>query len=174
MFVACAELSRDCPHKQKVTEIDMLNKWHLRSFGLAIGLVVSVCWVARVDADAPPGQYTIVNGTVRDTKSKLTWQQNAESPQLSWSAAQTYCQNLALDGGGWRMPSANELMSIVDETRQDPSIDTNAFLGTTQNNFWTSSPNKGKTPTMWTIDFFTGGFSYAFDPATLCRVRCVR
>lgn len=152
----------------------MLKKWYLRSFGLAMGLVVSVCWVAQVDADAPPGQYTIVNGTVRDTKAKLTWQQNAESPELSWSAAQMYCQNLALDGGGWRMPSANELMSIVDETRQDPSIDTNAFLGTTQNNFWTSSPNKGEVPKMWTIDFFTGGFSYAFDPATPCRVRCVK
>lgn len=151
----------------------MLNKWLVRTFGLLIGIVILVIGVARVAADAPAGHYMIGGGTVYDTKSKLTWQQSPSMTTSTWDGAKTYCQNLALNGTGWRVPSANELMSIVDETRDDPAIDPVAFPGTMSTWYWTSSSNKGKTPEVWTVDFSTG-YTNSTDPTYGNLVRCVR
>src|SRR5258708_2399350 len=83
-------------------------------------------------ADAPPGRYTIANGTVYDTKTKLTWEQtpgpNSFYPTLVPS--DQYCPTLMLEGGGWRLPSLTELLTIVDESRSDPAIDPTAFPAT--------------------------------------------
>ncbi|HMY20129.1 MAG TPA: DUF1566 domain-containing protein [Polyangium sp.] len=151
----------------------MLNKWFGRAFGLIIGVVITVMGVARVAADAPDGQYEIAGGTVYDTKSKLTWEQSPSTSTRTWDSAKMYCQNLALGGSGWRLPSAKELMSIVDETRDGPAIDSTAFPGTMPTWYWTSSPNKSKTPDIWNVDFSTG-YMYSTDPTYGNLVRCVR
>src|SRR5438128_5669991 len=95
-----------------------------RSIWVAVAIVGLV---AASRANAPAGRYTIANGTVYDTKTKLTWQQAIVAPPSSWSDAASYCASLALDGTGWRLPSAKELQTIVDESQRSPAIDPTAF-----------------------------------------------
>src|SRR5204863_95459 len=76
-----------------------------RSSWLAFGggaVALAAMW-AR--ADAPPGRYTVMSGTVRDNQTMLTWQQTLDAGTLTWSGASTYCAALGLDGGGFRVPS---------------------------------------------------------------------
>src|SRR5687768_6597817 len=78
------------------------------------------------------------NGTVLDPATGLLWQQTVAPQRFSWQAAKTYCSQLMLDGTGWRLPTFDELFTIVDRTRQ-PAIDMVAFPGTPSKDFWSSS-----------------------------------
>jgi hypothetical protein len=95
--------------------------------------------------------------------------------------ASSYCAQLALDGGGWRLPKVKELATLVDVTAAAPAIDTFAFPGTPgqgsggaiSDSFWTSTPAAGFTTDGLLVDFHDGqigddGAEYPY------RVRCVR
>ena len=72
----------------------------------------------------------IANGdqTVTDLSTGLMWQQDMQT-FMSWVDAIAYCEELTLAGyNDWRLPSINELQSIVDYNRYHPSIDTEYFF----------------------------------------------
>ena len=80
------------------------------------------------------GPYSDNGKTIYDQSTGLTWQQNTgdinndgvitpSGDKVTWSQALTYCEGLILSGkNDWRMPNIRELLSIVDYTRKDPSI----------------------------------------------------
>src|ERR1700683_1138102 len=92
---------------------------------LAAGVVLAGVGLAvrRVAADAPAGRYTIANGTVYDTKTRLTWQQGVSSTVHTWAGGASYCTGNVggLPGTGWRVPSLTELQTIVDDSRSSPA-----------------------------------------------------
>jgi hypothetical protein len=50
----------------------------------------------------------------QDPKTKLIWQNDGNYPKKDWEGAKKYCKNLTLDGiDSWRLPSINELKSIL-------------------------------------------------------------
>lgn len=61
-----------------------------------------------------PMQYTATNGVVTDHVTGLEWQQTSDDTRRNWDEANSYCAVPPLDGGGWRMPSKHELLSLVD------------------------------------------------------------
>ena len=87
-----------------------------------------------------PTRYEVSADSVLDDTTGLTWQHPVDGGQYSWADAKTYCAGL---GGGWRLPSVTELQSIVDDTKQRPSIDETAFPNTPALAFWTSSAYTG-------------------------------
>jgi len=104
------------------------------------------------------------DGTVRDNNgSGLVWQQGFSPGGQTQAASVTYCASLALDGGGWRLPTFAELSSIVDSSRMMPAIDTSFFPGTPSTFFWSSSSPGGTVS-------FTGGGPFSEGG----RARCVR
>jgi hypothetical protein len=134
---------------------------------------VAACLTLLARADAPAGRYTIANGTVYDTKTKLTWQQAVPPTTYVWADAKTYCAGLSLAGTGWRLPTAKELQTIVDESRTNPSIDPTAFPATPSNGFWSSSPLANSSGFAWDVGFSNGA---AGTPEVfyVYNVRCVR
>lgn len=126
-----------------------------------------------VHANAPPGRYTVTSDTVRDTKTQLMWQRVVPAGTYTWQQADAYCATLTLDGPGWRLPSAKELLSVVDRSRRNPAIDVAAFPGAPMGRSWTSSKLAGQAGSAWYVYFDDGGTSPAplAEPA---RVRCVR
>ena len=133
-----------------------------------------------VDGSAPsspapesPERYTVQNGVVYDTRTKLRWQQIPAPNPLEWAAGRDYCAALSLDGNGWRLPSVAELQTLVDETKSDPSIDGVVFPGTPSEYFWTSSPLPRFDAFIWTV-YFGYGLSTFFQVNQTHHVRCVR
>jgi hypothetical protein len=112
------------------------------------------------------------DGTVRDASTGLTWQQAVAPQRLSWQAAKTCCAQLALAGGGWRLPTLEELRSIVDRTRE-PSIDGKVFPDTPAKDFWSSSSGH-ESPDLADGVGFRDGSSFSALPADQYNVRCVR
>jgi hypothetical protein len=120
-------------------------------------------------------RYTTAGGTVYDTKTQLTWQQTVSSTLYPWADAQTYCAGVgtSLGGTGWRLPTIDELQTIVDKSRSNPSIDSTAFPSTPVNRFWSSSPVTGLPSRARLVDFYLGTTD-TNDVSYMFNVRCVR
>jgi len=74
----------------------------------------------------------------------------------------------------WRMPTREELRSIVDYQENFPAIDTSVFPNTVATSFWTSEPNQNYPSFAWHTDFKFGLASYYFFKAGKKAVRVVR
>ena len=59
----------------------------------------------------------------------------------------------------WRLPSLPELLSIVDFSKQTPSIDETYFPGTAASHFWSNTPLAGDPTKGWDVSFSFGGFN---------------
>ena len=140
---------------------------------LFAGVLGLLAFSAPALADAPAGRYTFpASGTVYDTRTKLTWQRVADGNEYTQSAAASYCASLSLAGTGWRLPSADELLTLIDPTRYNPAVDP-AFSSSSGNPFWSSTPYAGSSDRGWTVYFLEGSSSF-YLTSSKCLVRCVR
>ncbi|MDP9034451.1 MAG: DUF1566 domain-containing protein [Myxococcota bacterium] len=126
----------------------------------------------RSPAARPASSYLVAEATVYDPNTKLTWQRAIEPASYSWIDAQSHCASV-LPAGNWRLPSLNELMTLVDITRVDPAVDPTAFPSTPSDFFWSVSASAAPVATAWGVNFNRGSAgASAIDNAS--RVRCVR
>ncbi len=80
-------------------------------FGMVANPAASQAGSARVDAN---GFVDRGNGVLLDTQTGLEWTQRDNGKDINWNNAMHYCSNLSTVGGGWRLPSINELTLIYD------------------------------------------------------------
>jgi hypothetical protein len=157
--------------------------------------------------DATPGgthalSYDAVSapGSVIDNVTKLQWQRTppeslmgcssdrvtngsprAPSYACTWAEAARYCEQLALGNhDDWRLPSAIELLSLADDSRQGPAIDPVFYRNDVEKESawypaWTASSSVHGEASAWAVDFSYGPASHDRRLKTdLLRVRCVR
>jgi hypothetical protein len=97
------------------------------------------------------------DGTITDQSTCLTWQKAAPEKQMSWKQALSYCENLRLAGkSDWRLPNVEELRSIVDYTKFQPTINETFFPNTMSAFCWSSTSNAYTTGIAWGVDFNYG------------------
>lgn len=113
------------------------------------------------------------NGTITDNNTGLTWQQG-EGGQKTWGDAETYCGGLSLAGGGWRLPSKKELISIVDYgISSGPTIRQVYFPNATSSDYWSSTTYANNPGNAWYVYFNDGGVLNS-NKDGINYVRCVR
>lgn len=116
---------------------------------------------------------TASSGVVEDGVTGLIWQADVAGPFASEDAA-GYCATLELGGyDDFRLPTRVELFSLVDFTRHDPAIDTDAFPSTPAAAFWTASVVAGEASSSFGVSFALGVIDVYPQTSTL-EVRCVR
>ena len=122
----------------------------------------------------PPSYTDNGDGTVTDNVTGLMWQQEDDDTTRTWDDATSYCEDLALSGySDWRLPSAMELMSIVDYGTYSPSIDTTYFSGTSASYYWSSTTLANDTSYAWGVGFSYGNVGNG-SKSSGYYVRCVR
>jgi len=129
-----------------------------------------------------------LDGTILDLDSGLLWQKcTAGQPNVAscsggtdsafvWSAAINYCQNLSLAGKTWRLPNANELISLKDYRFNfgTPGFNSLFFPNTASASFWSSSPVLGSPSTQaYVTDFGGSGGGPTLKSDGTVRTRCV-
>lgn len=140
---------------------------------------------------------------VGDILTGFQWQQSYPTRQMTFQEAVTYVR--ALNYGGctdWRIPSLNEIMSLVDHRRGlphidplwrpgspaewtevclaydrimhgVPPIDMAAFPATAPNIFWTSQQHPAHPNCVFALNFQHGAVVPCFKTQT-AHLRCVR
>ena len=109
-----------------------------------------------------------------DRVTGLMWQRLLENKFLTFPDAQRECGQMRLGGhDDWRLPSRIELVSILDMTRTQPSIDAETFPNTPSDWFWTSSVAADSPSSAWYVYFYFG-YPKTDDMSNRFSVRCVR
>ena len=82
----------------------------------------------------------------------------------NWNSLVTGSNNESLCGfsTGWRVPTREELRSIVHYGVTHPAIDTNYFPHTPDNHFWSASPHVNDVSDAWEVNFEYGFDGYYF------------
>jgi hypothetical protein len=124
------------------------------------------------------------NGTVTDISTGLMWIKNPHTdlPErlkgtLAWQNAIDACKELDFAGKkDWRLPTVEELRSLVDYTRgkgDEPAIDTAIFPDTKTSWYWTSTPCAWSSDNAWCV-VFSSGFVSSGSKDSSGSVRPVR
>jgi hypothetical protein len=104
--------------------------------------------------------------------AKLEWEPRMSASLLTWDESERYAESL---GGGWRLPTVHELMTLVDYTTRNPAAkdDIQGFRERATTNTWTGTQFTRHASLAWILDFEEG----QVFPASKCvraRVLCVR
>ena len=115
------------------------------------------------------------DSVISDKKQSIYWQDTPipkKKNRKDWDDAASYCDALVLNGlEHWRLPTFNELLSIVDYRHSYPAINP-VFSYTAEGTYWTATDFSATRSRAWTIDFRTGKTYYSYK-TTNHAVRCV-
>jgi len=137
--------------------IDQVKQLHttamtwLRLSCLAACLASGIAQAAFVDRGT---------GVIYDTATKLDWEQSPKTAWVNYADAYAYINALTLDGGGWRMPTMNELFDLykhisADTGCADCSGDQGLFNDLTLG-YWTTQTYWGGQPGAIYVGFWRG------------------
>jgi hypothetical protein len=113
--------------------------------------------------------------SVIDKTNNIMWQDDIEVTQYleNITFAKLYCEELILNGYiDWRVPTIEQLQSIVDVTQKSPTIN-KLFEYSSKNQYWSNTPFILDKQSYWYIDFNTGVRSYDKNSQTF-NIRCIR
>ncbi|RUM62393.1 MAG: hypothetical protein DSZ03_06910 [Sulfurimonas sp.] len=110
--------------------------------------------------------------TVYDDQTDLTWEDGVNHLR-AWGDAIDYCESLNIVGtGDWRLPSVNELLSIVDYNGAASAVNP-AFNFLINQPHWSATTDATDSTYAWYVNF-SDGYSRSFPKAVRRYVRCVR
>jgi len=103
------------------------------------------------------------------------WQKTTAPGTYTWETALVYCENLNLaNHTDWRLPTAKELASLVDTSRNSPAINTTYLPDTRSSDYWSSTTYAGSSYYAWYLNFGDGGLYLNHGKGLAIYVRAVR
>jgi len=119
-------------------------------------------------------RYSRYKDVVTDYATGLRWQDNTEVRRVTktWEDAKKYCSELKLNAVGWRLPTIQELQTIVIYGIYNPSIDTKVFLNYYGSSFWSNTIGVGGNYA-WRVNFNDGDTDFR-TISDILHIRCVR
>ena len=159
---------------------------------LAVGPVAPVLAQdcdARKAATAPMSRFKVSSpGTITDSKNKLVWlrcplgmewSENSCAGKIlgyTWREAVIVADEAnskkVMGRNDWRLPTIDELNTIVERRCFKPAIDLAVFPYSPESGFWTDTSVKGVQPRVWLVHFLNGN-QYIANKKQAWRVRLV-
>lgn len=102
-----------------------------------------------------PGRFRILkdfnNAAVMDRETGLVWERSPDTGTRDWRGAHRFCIDRAVGNGnrkGWRLPTVQEILSLVDPTRDAPSLPAGHPFSNVQPDFYWSATTFGADPAL--------------------------
>jgi len=139
------------------------------------------CWKPTpVVGGVPDSSYTLLklcgDGVAIDKNTHLMWAREEEVGTYTWVTAASACTSSRRAGfSDWRLPSSNELMSLVDYSRSSTPVfnpDVFSFNGAANAAMWSSTVFVQQAGSAWQL-YGSGGI-YPQVVSDAAAVRCVR
>ncbi len=153
-------------------------RWVLLLAALTSALTWGAC-DPHQPTSTPTSRYLIHDGEVYDPLSHLTWQRCSVGQH--WTAAlgcvgvikqMSWAEAMKQAGGGWRLPSVDELKTLIASNCSNPAINEEVFPDMELYKLWYwSSTDTGSS--VWYVAF-GGGSVHNADRTDLNAVRLVR
>ena len=129
------------------------------------------------DSD-PADENTFLDDVVLDKETGLVWERYTAFPARDWYDAKSYCYDKNMgDRKGFRLPSVEELASLVKPDKTNPALpDNHPFVKVEPSTYWshiTLDDPTVTTPSAYTVDFYFGHVG-SNDKLGKLYVRCVR
>jgi hypothetical protein len=90
------------------------------------------------------------DGWIRDLTTGLDWGKSSDKV-MNFNDAKEYCENK-----GGRLPTVDELQTILDRTMYNPTADKNIFKDVKSEWYWTSTKYAGNSSCSWCVSFCGG------------------
>jgi hypothetical protein len=101
-------------------------------------------------------RFDIYENIVRDNLTGLIWQRKGISQVYSFFQVMDHIKSFNLEGRHWRLPTIEELLSIVDYSIYKPAINSFVFPNTPSEYFWSSTSLADNKECIWTVNFHLG------------------
>ena len=102
------------------------------------------------------------SAAVLDRETGLVWEKSPDTTPQTWDNAQYACMNKNVAGrGGWKLPSIQELRSLVDPTASNPALPAgHPFSNVQSSGYWSATTTApGLASSAWTVIFQDGSVS---------------
>lgn len=119
----------------------------------------------QMGGDWPAPRFVEGAEGVLDRLTGLTWQRSARlgNADLSWQQALTAVTEYAEETGlPWRMPTVNELESLVDAASHSPALIANHPFGEVQSAYWSSTTSGFETDWAYVLYMTKGAVGVGF------------
>jgi hypothetical protein len=121
------------------------------------------------------------SNAVLDRETGLVWERSPSTSIVNWLNAQIQCNTLNLGNRkGWRLPTVQELASLVDGDPANTSSPRlppgHPFQNVQSSRYWSATADAEATSYTWGVDFINGyvDHGYYFNKARSNFVWCVR
>jgi hypothetical protein len=108
------------------------------------------------------GRFTVLplfgSAAVFDKETGLVWEKSPSTNTFTWFNALTQCYTLGVGGRrGWRLPTIEELASLVDTSQPAPMLPAgNPFTGVEEADYWSATTDASNAADAWVVPFNNG------------------
>ena len=125
----------------------------------AIGLQ---SWDKAITSGAERFKVVLGGAAVLDNETGLVWEQSPDANPRTWANALSYCVDKTVGSRrGWRLPTIQELSSLMDPTVTNPSFPPGHPFATTLiqpypngAEIWSANTKQGDDTRAWEVNFY--------------------
>jgi hypothetical protein len=132
-------------------------------------------WAATLPA-AQRFQLVLGGAAVLDRETGLVWERSPDTTTRTWVNAQSHCNTRTVGNRkGWRLPTIQELASLIDPTvATSPTLPAGHPFTNVQSSFyWSASTDASDTSRAWGVNLLNGNVN-SVDKTLALFVWCVR
>ena len=109
---------------------------------------------------------------VLDRETGLVWEKSPSTSTFSWQGAQIQCNQLTVGNRkGWRLPTNQELASLVDPSVSAPTLPAgHPFINVQSSGSWSATTNAFDTTFAWGVNFYYGTVANIDGPGDVSKV----
>ncbi|GJQ22553.1 hypothetical protein BIY37_02880 [Candidatus Brocadia sapporoensis] len=132
-------------------------------------------WSKKIKKASKRFQIVLDGAGVLDKETGLVWEKSPDTEARTWADAVSYAYTKSVGGRkGWRLPTIEELSSLVDPTQNSPALPSDhPFTNVQSDSYWSSTTNVSLTSAAWHV-YFDDGYVGDRDKAHDYYVWCVR
>jgi Protein of unknown function (DUF1566) len=107
-------------------------------------------------------QMVLGGAGVLDNETLLVWEQSPEMVIQDWVSAQMSCtQKTVGNRKGWRVPTVQELASLIDPTKANPALPSgHPFSNVQLSGYWSATTAAMNTSFAWAVGLNDGGVGF--------------